>query len=149
MRAAIVYTSISGNTKALAYLLHEAFVKRLPQTGLYHIKDFPFQRIDELDAIAIGTYTWGDGDIPEEIMPLYQAIDKVPRPNMVTGVFGTGDSFYPRYCGAVDLFRDMLKERTNLAVTLKVELLPQLQDQQKCLKFANIFLDRLLTNVFV
>lgn len=90
--------------------------------------------------IAIGTYTWGEGQIPREMVSLYKAIESGNLENVITGVFGTGDSFYPKYCGAVDEFRDMLFVHTELVVTLKVELFPQKEDIERC----KLFVDRLM-----
>lgn len=146
MRLAIVYSSISGNTESLAILLHETFKTKLLQTSLCHIDEFSASSVDEYDGIAVGTYTWGNGEIPLEMESIYRVFERKSRPNMVTGVFGTGDSFYPHYCGAVNEFRDLLKTKTNLAVTLKVELSPQKQDHQRCIKFADLFLERLLSS---
>ncbi|MEH7393436.1 flavodoxin domain-containing protein [Bacillus sp. JJ1503] len=143
MRIGLIYTSISGNTKELALKLYDLFKKRNLDVYLYSIEQFSCNRLDEFDAVVVGTYTWGDGEIPDEMIPLYREFEKIDRSNMVTGVFGTGDSFYPHYCGAVDIFRDLLKAKTDLSVTLKVELLPQEQDLTKCIKFVDLFLARL------
>ncbi|KAB2338120.1 flavodoxin [Cytobacillus depressus] len=142
MRIGIIYTSISGNTKELALLINNQFKQRSLDVYLYSIEQFACHRLDEFDAIVIGTYTWGNGEIPDEMMPLYQEFKKIDRRNIVTGVFGTGDSFYPHYCGAVDMFRDLLNVKTDLSVTLKVELLPQQQDIARCNKFVDLLLAR-------
>ncbi|MBY0121324.1 flavodoxin domain-containing protein [Bacillus sp. S/N-304-OC-R1] len=143
MRAAIIYSSVTGNTMELALLLHGMLARKVDHADLFSIEDFPAGRIDEYDAIVIGTYTWGDGEIPEEMKSIYRLFEVKSRPNLVTAVFGTGDSFYPHFCGAVNIFRDLLKTNTKLAVTLKVELLPQLQDHKRCVKFIDLLLERL------
>ncbi|MFE8695895.1 flavodoxin domain-containing protein [Cytobacillus sp. FJAT-53684] len=143
MKIGIIYTSVSGNTKELALLIHMLFKKENIAVHLYRVEEFSLNYLDEYDAIAIGTYTWGDGEIPFEMEPLYKAFEKRERKTVVTGIFGTGDSFYPHYCGAVDRFRDLLKVNTNLAVTLKVELLPQIQDIAQCEKFVDLFIKRI------
>ncbi|WNS73828.1 flavodoxin domain-containing protein [Bacillus sp. DTU_2020_1000418_1_SI_GHA_SEK_038] len=143
MRIGLIYTSISGNTKELALILYDQFKKRNLDVYLYTIEQFTCNRLDEFDAVVVGTYTWGNGEIPEEMMYLYREFEKINRSNMVTGIFGTGDSFYLHYCGAVDMFRDLLKVRTDLSVTLKVELLPQNQDLTRCEKFVDLILARL------
>lgn len=146
MNIGIIYASITGNTKVLAELIHQHIQRSIiiNRVDLYHVKEFSFSSLAKYDAIAIGTYTWGNGEIPKEMDMLFKAIEKNVEKNVATGVFGTGDSFYPKFCGAVDVFRDMLAVRTNLAVTLKVELLPQQTDDNRCLKFSNILLKRLL-----
>lgn len=137
---------MSGNTKELATFLFKILSERMTDTFLYNIDEFNMLRIDEFDGIIIGTYTWGNGEIPDEMQPLFDEFSKKDRTSIVTGIFGTGDRFYSQYCGAVDLFRDQLKTRTNLSVTLKVELLPQDQDYLKCIKFVELFIKRLNTD---
>ncbi|RKQ32734.1 flavodoxin [Oceanobacillus halophilus] len=137
MRVGIVYTSVSGNTEALGKLLAEQFHRKHCDVSLYRIENFSIDWMNKVDIFIIGTYTWGNGDLPENMSMLYRALEKVHSPNLITGVFGTGDSFFPQFCGAVDKFRDLLKHKTNLAVTLKVELFPQQQDEWKCSKFVD------------
>ncbi|UII54362.1 flavodoxin domain-containing protein [Cytobacillus spongiae] len=142
MKIAIVYTSISGNTKEVAELLFQQFYQEENHVDLYSIHEFDLARMDEYDALLIGTYTWGDGELPESMWPLYQRIEKEPFPSLITGVFGTGDCFYPKYCGAVDVMKDLLQTQTNLAVTLKIELSPQLQDIGRCEAFVEKIVTR-------
>lgn len=142
MKIAIVYSSVTGNTEELAKLL-EVRLRSLGDVSCVCIKDFPLSDLSQYDGLIIGTYTLGDGEVPFEMVPLLQEFLQSPREHLVTGIFGTGDSFYPKYCGAVDVFRDVLKETSNLAVTLKVELMPQLEDLIRCDKFVEKFAERL------
>ncbi|RFU67521.1 flavodoxin [Peribacillus saganii] len=142
MKAAIVYTSITGNTRELAENLYQIFLERSVETAIFRIEEFPISLLTQYQAIAIGTYTWGNGEIPKEMLQLYKEVQSLNRKDITTAVFGTGDSFFPNFCGAVDLFRDMLYVHTNLAVTLKVELLPQTQDAPRSQKFVDLMLKR-------
>ncbi len=143
MRIAIVYTSVTGNTQELAEQLYQLFSSESIWVQLYQTEEFPISNLNQFDAILIGTYTWGDGEIPREMWPLYDTFETVTDKELVTAVFGTGDSFYPNYCGAVNLFRDMLYVHTNLAATLKVELLPQEEDNRRCQKFVESIVKRI------
>ncbi|WP_188454678.1 flavodoxin domain-containing protein [Virgibacillus oceani] len=143
MRIAIVYTSVTGNTKELAALVHERFTLRSVDVEIFPIKQFPLNSISEYDGIAIGTYTWGNGSIPREMKNLFSKIEEFGTKRLSTAVFGTGDSFFPYFCGAVDAFRDMLYVRTNLAVTMKVEQRPQFKDVAKCSRFVECLLDQI------
>lgn len=144
-KIAIVYSSSTGNTQELVSMIY-MFIKKHPvDVVLYRIEDFPLTQLKRYDAIIIGTYTWGNGEIPQNMKALYNQFELQVVKNVVTGVVGTGDSFYPEFCGAVDKFRDMLHVQTDLAVTLKVELTPQLQDIQRCLKFVDKLLQRVQT----
>nr|WP_263327351.1 flavodoxin domain-containing protein [Neobacillus sp. Marseille-Q6967] len=137
MKIAIVYTSVTGNTKELAGILYQIFLMKEVDISIYRIEEFQLSGLSQYDAVAVGTYTWGEGEIPQEMRPLYHAFESLGKKEMVTAVFGTGDSFYPNYCGAVERFRDMLYVHTDLAATLKVELMPQLQDFIRCQKFVD------------
>ena len=142
MKAVIIYTSVTGNTEMLAKMIHSNLSRLFEHVEIFEIKEFSMGKMEEYSVIVIGTYTWGNGAIPKEMLELYTAIEQLDTKHITTGVFGTGDTFYPHYCGAVDKFRDMLFVHTNLAVTLKVELLPQTQENQKCEKFAEIMFER-------
>ncbi|MEC1522832.1 flavodoxin domain-containing protein [Neobacillus niacini] len=142
LSVAIVYTSVSGNTKELAEVIYRIFLTRSVVIAIYSIEEFSLSDLSHYDAVAIGTYTWGNGDIPKEMLELYQAFESISRKDITTAVFGTGDSIYPMFCGGVDQFRDMLYVHTNLAATLKVELRPQSQDVQRCEKFVESLLLR-------
>lgn len=146
MKIAIVYSSITGNTKELISILRELFLKYNFEISESRIDEFPLANLSRFDAIVIGTYTWGNGEIPDEMVPLYKAFENQDVKNIVTGVAGTGDQFYPNFCGAVDEFRDMLYVHTRLAATLKVELVPQQKDLTRCHKFVELIYRCLTTH---
>jgi len=142
MRVAIVYSSVTGNTKELADVIYRNFISHSADVMIERVESFSVECLSTFDAIIIGTYTWGDGKIPKEMWKLYHAIEKLENKNLITAVFGTGDSFYPKYCGAVDFFRDMLFVHTTLAATFKVELLPQIQDLFRSQMFVDSIIKR-------
>ena len=138
-RLAIVYASVTGNTEQLAEMIQKAVLGQGFKTELYRVEEFPLAALSDYDVVLIGTYTWGSGEIPEEMHSLYQAIEKLDKKELRTAVFGTGDSFFAEFCGAVDRFRDMLYVKTQLAATLKVELMPQPSDISRCEKLVELF----------
>ncbi|MCP8616204.1 flavodoxin domain-containing protein [Salirhabdus salicampi] len=142
MKVALIYTSITGNTKELVNILSYFFQSDYQiEPDLYLVHDFPQSRLAEYDAVVIATYSWGNGQIPREMIPLYMAFEQQNVKRLVTGVAGTGDTFYPHFCGAVDKFRDMLYVHTKLQVTLKIELLPQTKDLERCRLFVEKVMD--------
>ena len=140
---AIVYSSVTGNTKQVAEILYGGLLKRGHEACLYEAADFLDANLGQYKSLMLGTYTWGSGEIPREMQDVYRTIESAADKHLVTGVFGTGDSFFPHYCGAVDRFRDMLYVRTTLAATLKIELMPQEQDHTRCQKFLDAVLKRM------
>lgn len=115
------------------------------KTDLFTIDQFQNHSLKDYDIIAVGTYSWDNGDLPLEMEELFEQFETEDVDHVTTGVFGTGDSFYPYFCGAVDLLKDMLFVHTHLAVTLKVELMPQDDDLTRCDKFC----DRLVRELAV
>ncbi|WP_298831242.1 flavodoxin domain-containing protein [uncultured Planococcus sp.] len=138
-KLAIVYASVTGNTEQLAEMLQETAQNQSLDAKLYRVEEFPLFELPSYDGVLIGTYTWGSGEIPEEMHALYQAIECLDKKELQTAVFGTGDSFFAEFCGAVDRFRDMLFVKTQLVATLKVELMPQPSDASRCKKLMELF----------
>ena len=144
MKIAIVYSSKTGNTEELVYLIQELFIRKNVVVKLFRIEQFQMNELNNYEAIVIGTYTWGNGNIPHEMMGIFRAFETQDMKNIVTAVVGTGDSGYPNFCGAVDEFKSMLYYHTHLAVTLKIEVSPQKEDLSRCIRFVEIVLERIL-----
>ncbi|MDZ5712831.1 flavodoxin domain-containing protein [Jeotgalibacillus haloalkalitolerans] len=142
MKALVVYASRTGNTEQLAMLIKSELEQVVSDLDFVRIEDFHEDLLSAYQACVIVTYTWGNGDVPEEMNSLYKAIEQQPLSSLVTGIAGTGDQCYPYFCGAVDQFRDMLYVHTKLSVTLKVELSPQQSDAVKCRKFAEKMIEK-------
>ena len=144
MKIAIVYSSKTGNTEELVYLIQELFIRKNVVVKLFRIEQFQMNELNNYEAIVIGTYTWGNGNIPHEMRGIFRAFETQDMKNIVTAVVGTGDSGYPNFCGAVDEFKSMLYYHTHLAVTLKIEVSPQKKDLSRCIRFVEIVLERIL-----
>ncbi|MEY9865680.1 flavodoxin I [Peribacillus sp. B2I2] len=136
-KVAIVYHSAGGNTKALA----EAIASLLPKSELYRMNEFDLRTLPDYDALIVGTYTWGNGELPAKSAALYTELEQLSIAHLKTGVFGTGETNYNHFCGAVDHFRDMLFAKSQLLVTLKIEQMYQESDLSRLQKFASLFLN--------
>lgn len=130
-RIAVVYTSVSGHTEQLALQMARA-LELYGRVETHEVCSMPVALLQEVDILAIGTYTWDSGELPKQMEEVYEDIEQLGRKELITIAFGTGDRFYPNFCGAVDLLRDMLYVRTTLAAVLKVELAPQPKDRERC-----------------
>lgn len=147
MRIAIVYASVTGNTKELAEAIQAEFHERSADTEIFTVKEFPFANLSEYDGLVLGTFTWSNGwssgCIPRVMKKVYQHLEDVNMESLATAVFGSGDRFFPDFCAAVDEFRDMLYVKSSLAVTMKVELRPQSADITKCARFADCVVEKI------
>lgn len=134
-KTAIVHHSAGGNTKALA----EVLASFLPEAELFRVLEFDMSTLHEYDSLIVGTYTWGNGELPARMATFYKELEQMPISHLKTGVFGTGETNYHHFCGAVDQFRDMLFANSRLVATLKVEQMYQEADLPRIKKFAALF----------
>lgn len=146
MNVLICYTSKTGNTKEVALLIEEAFrsyghaVKTISIQHIFAIESL----IDQAELLLFGSYTWGNGQLPEEMKQLLRFLikeRKLPLPPVA--VFGTGDQMWPYYCRAVDEMAYHLRKVTPVFGTLKIEQSPRGHQQH----LPAVFVQQLLQEV--
>ena len=84
--------------------------------------DFDF--LDDADAFIIATYTYGEGDLPEEMEEFFEALGEKNFSGKTYGVIGTGDTVYQQFCVCVDQFNDQIAKTgaINPTQNLKIEI---------------------------
>lgn len=137
----LAYASMSGNTEAIADLIEEELVKHGLHVKRAEVYDIDASDLISAESIIFGAYTWGDGELPDDFLDLYEEMDDIDLSQKQMAVFGSGDSSYDVFCGAVDLIEEKIKGRNgNIAVPgLKIELSPFGEDVEKCKVFAKGF----------
>lgn len=86
----------------------------------FNIKEDVDIDISLYDLIIVGTNTWGDGKIPPNCKKFI--IDNAIKYNKNWIVFGTGNSLFANFCGAVDGICKILKDTdNNILYTFKYE----------------------------
>ncbi|ADE71882.1 MULTISPECIES: flavodoxin [Priestia] len=137
----LAYASMSGNTEAIADLIEEELVKHGLHVKRAEVYDIDASDLVSAESIIFGAYTWGDGELPDDFLDLYDEMDDIDLSQKQMAVFGSGDSSYDVFCGAVDLIEEKIKRRNgNIAVPgLKIELSPFGEDVEKCKVFAKGF----------
>ncbi|GIN22508.1 flavodoxin [Siminovitchia fordii] len=96
-KAIICYVSFSGNTREVAETIEEHLKNINFEVDLYWIGTGSIPDLSKYDLILIGTFTWGEGETPEEMKDF--VLDIGYKPSNVY-VFGTGDTQF----GGDDLF---------------------------------------------
>ncbi|RCW77036.1 flavodoxin [Saliterribacillus persicus] len=143
----ILFCSMSGNTEEIADIMETNITNHGLDVEKIQIDmdDFLITDLLNYEAILFGTYTWGDGDIPYELEDFYDDMDEIDLTGKVVGLFGSCDSMYPDYGGAIDTFAERFKERgaSNVLYNLKIELSPDQDDVERCQKFAEDFVKEL------
>ncbi|MFN7249989.1 MAG: flavodoxin [Anaerobacillus sp.] len=133
----LVYASMTGNTEEMANLVEKGLQTEGVTVDKKDVIDVDLSTLEEYENIILGAYTWGEGALPDEFLDLYDDMETIDLSGKTFAVFGTGDSGYAIYCGAVDLLEDVIKEKGGkLALEgLKVENCPEGEDEDRSIQF--------------
>lgn len=138
----VLYASTTGNTELMADAIADHLIDSQYEV---EIKSFDFDPIDvedlpKYDAVLIGTHTWDEGSLPYEVEDFYDEIEDVDITDKIFGVFGSADSFYQSYGGAIDLIADRVEKlgANLLPFKLKVDLEPDAKDIEHCQEFSRV-----------
>ncbi|CAH1190484.1 flavodoxin [Paenibacillus sp. JJ-223] len=137
----VAYASLTGNTEEIAELVVEGIEQAGHEAVLKSVTDCNAADLMDYDAFLIGVYTWGDGEVPDEFLDFYEELDELDLSGKRAAVFGSGDTAYEQFCGAVDVVMDKLKERGAdvHSETLKIEYSPTEQEKVTCRDFGKTF----------
>lgn len=137
----LIYASMSGNTEAMADLIEDGLRSSGVEVIKKEVMDAQVDELHEYDGIILGAYTWGDGELPDEFLDFYDDMEDIDFTGKSLAVFGSGDTAYAEFCGAVDLLERRVQERGGTLVTegLKIELAPVGADIALCKSFGESF----------
>lgn len=140
MKIAVVYASMSGNTEAIADIIsaelkgqqHEVF-----SSDLLSINSAA--ELLNYDVIFIGMYTWGDGDYPDECMDIIEELEQLNLENQLFAIFGSGDTSYPEFCGALDKLKELIESQSGVVLSepLRIEFNPEPEDEKDIQEFVS------------
>lgn len=140
MKIGVFYASMSGNTEAIADIIAGVLKDQNHDVDL---EDFmSVQSAAELlnyDLAFIGMYTWGDGDYPDECLDMIEEIEQLDLENHPFAIFGSGDTSYPEFCGALDHLQKLIEEQGGTVVgnPLRIEFNPEPEDEEEIKKFVS------------
>ncbi|MEF3313631.1 flavodoxin [Paenibacillus sp. GYB004] len=134
MKVIVVFASMTGNTEEMADAVAEGIRGQGAEAVLKDVFDTNASELTDYDAILLGAYTWGDGDLPDEFLDFYDEMDDVDLSGKPSAAFGSADSSYPEFGKAVNLLEEKLLScgAVLAAEGLKVELNPSEQEKEAC-----------------
>ena len=140
----MVYTSMTGNTEMMANAIAEGIreagheIKQLDSYDAHASDVLPY------DGILVGTFTWGSGDLPDEMLDFYGELFKVDLTGKKAVVFGSYDSLYGDDGMAVDTMIETLRKRGANVVAdgFKIELTPSPEQLEECKGFGKWFTEQ-------
>lgn len=138
MKIGVVYASMSGNTEAIADIIAAKLREQNHEVILNDILNI--QSATELlnyDLTFIGMYTWGDGEYPDECLDIIEEIEQLDLEQHPFAIFGSGDTSYPEFCGALDQLYKLIEAQggTLVAAPLKIEFNPEPKDEAEIKQF--------------
>ena len=102
-RVLVLSASQTGNARDVAESLHAKLKAAGVEAVLSSAGDFKSKTLPDEDIVLLVTSTQGEGEPPEEALPLYKFVfgKKAPDLGKLTfAVLGLGDSSYPNFCQA-------------------------------------------------
>ena len=102
--AKIVFASMTGNTEEIADIVADKLRELNVEVEVDECTTVDAEDFLEADITIVATYTYGDGELPDEMMDFYEDLSGLDLSGKVYGVVGSGDTFYDEFCKAVDDF---------------------------------------------
>lgn len=136
--AKIIYASMTGNTEEIADIVGQKLEELGHDVEVDECTTVDASDFEDADLAIVATYTYGDGDLPDEIVDLYEDLADLDLSGKIYGVVGSGDTFYDYFCKAVDDFEEQFVQTgaEKGAESVKVDLAAEDEDIEKLEAFA-------------
>jgi flavodoxin I len=140
----IVYASMTGNTEEIACHIGKGIEEAGLTVVLKDILEIDVEELRNYDAILLGAYTWGDGDLPDEFLDFYHEMDSLNLTGKAAAAFGSCDSSYEHWGRAVEILTEKLVELGADVVLdgLKIDLVPTTAEIEQCIVFGKLFVEK-------
>ena len=102
-RVLVLSASQTGNARGVAESLHVKLKAAGVEAVLSSASEFKSKTLPDEDIVLLVTSTQGEGEPPEEALPLYKFVFGKKTPDLGKlsfAVLGLGDSSYPNFCQA-------------------------------------------------
>ena len=144
--AKIVYASLTGNTQEIAEILADNLRDLDVEVDVSECSEANAAEFYNYDICIVATYTYGYGDLPDEIVPFYEDLEGLDLSGKIAGVVGSGDLSYDEmYCKSVDDFVEQF-ENANATIgaeSVKIEFNTEGEDYDNLEAFAQSLVDKL------
>ena len=142
--AKIVFASMTGNTEEIADIVADKLKELGLEVDIDECTTVDAEEFLEADIAIVASYTYGDGELPDEIVDFYEDLASLDLTGKIYGVVGSGDTFYDAFCKAVDDF-DRAFAATGAekgAENVKVDLSAEDEDIENLEKFAEALAEK-------
>ena len=141
----IVFASLTGNTEECTNIVEEALESLDVEVETVDCMQADPEDFLDVDICLVGTYTYGnDANLPDEIVDFYEELAEIDLTGKVFGTYGSGDTFYDKFCQSVDDFTEQFKKvgAVEGAESVKVDLDPNEEDIEHLQAFAKSLVEK-------
>ncbi|KGQ71509.1 mioC [Chelonobacter oris] len=129
----IISGSTLGSAEYLAEHCDDIMQQHGIQTALFHGPDW--DQVKDYQAWLLVTSTHGAGDLPDNLLPLFEQIESAvdSLSHLTFSVIGLGNSDYDTFCFSVDKIEKILTEKqaVQLCDSLKIDVLSGFDHDQQ------------------
>lgn len=146
LKIAVIYASMSGNTEAIADIIVDELKEQQHEVTVKEIYDIDSaSEFVSDDLTFIGMYTWGDGDYPDECLDMMNELEQLDLDQYPFAVFGSGDTAYPEFCGALDHLKELIEQQNGKVIgePLKIDGSPDEDGEVEIKKFVSDILAKI------
>lgn len=122
MKALVVYYSATGNTQSVAETFDKDMFDVIP------VRELDCDKLNDYNHIIIGMSTWERGMPPKVFQRNIDHFKKLKGKKFY--FFGSGRSEYEYFCGALDLYYEILKQQNEVTEPMKFEGYPSEKNWQ-------------------
>ncbi|MDT6979669.1 flavodoxin domain-containing protein [Levilactobacillus zymae] len=128
----IIFASLSGRNQAIAMHL-QAHLAAYAQTVVTEISQADAFSVPQADAVILVSYTYHDGELPDEALDFYDDLAAVDLQGTHFAVCGSSSTQHAHYGRAVDRLAQRLTAQHGVAVApvLKIDGDPNEADRQR------------------
>ncbi len=111
-KVAVIYGSSTGNTETAAKWVRDGLLAAGIKAEILNAADIKAASAAPYELIVFGSSTWGQGEIQDDFLSVYDGLTPEILSGKKVAVFGCGDSdmFPDNFCEAVDLIVEKVKE---------------------------------------
>ena len=133
MKILITYTSMTGRNEKIAKYLADYLEKNDADVALEQIIDTDAYELSEYDAVIVDTYTYNDGEVPEEAQDFYEDLADVDLERTKFTVLGSSSKGHIHFGRAVDYFTMQLNSSNGeqVADSVKIDKDPDEDDLKR------------------
>ena len=145
MNILVAYTSMTGRNEKIAKYLAEYLEGNLANVTLMQIIDADAYELDDYDAVIIDTYTYNDGEVPDEAKDFFDDLADVDLHRTKFAVLGSSSKTHLHFGRAVDYFTMQLNSSNGeqVADSVKIDQDPDKNDFERINRLADAVLSSL------